>query len=265
MACSPLTSQMSRPAAAGSARPDSPPSQSPLSRRIARAAVSSISVRASALARTSPGDQVGSELGDRGDGLVEVVVCPLGRVLDLAGHERVRQDRRIQQDQRRGPDAGRRQVRGDDRAVAVADDLEVRPVDAGRADPALRRPRPCRERDAVRSSDPSGRGPGRSGASTRRPVAARAGPTRHQIAADAVTPWSRTSGRAAGSPQASTENGMPAASTTRRSPGAGSASAEATAAGRSATVATIGSGRARASGRTSAHARRSRVARSCGR
>ena len=60
--------------------------------------------------------------------------------------------------------------------------------------------------------------PGRSTATTRRPVGASAGPTRHQIRADAVTPWIRTSGRSAGSPQSSAENGIPAASVVVRRP-----------------------------------------------
>ena len=55
--------------------------------------------------------------------------------------------------------------------------------------------------------------PGRSTATTRRPVAASAGPTRHQMAAEAVTPWTSRRGRADGSPQANAENGIPAAST----------------------------------------------------
>ena len=63
--------------------------------------------------------------------------------------------------------------------------------------------------------------PGRSTATTRRPVAASAGPTRHQMAADDVTPWISSSGRAAGSPQASADHGIPAASTLKRSPAVG--------------------------------------------
>ena len=55
--------------------------------------------------------------------------------------------------------------------------------------------------------------------------------------ADAVMPWTRTSGRSAASPQASDENGMPAASVTDRVPGStasgGAARTAATAAGRS--------------------------------
>ena len=79
--------------------------------------------------------------------------------------------------------------------------------------------------------------PGRSGATTCRPDAASAGPTRHQIRADAVMPWMRTSGRSDGSPQASDENGMPAATVTDRFPGstasAGASRTAATARGRS--------------------------------
>ena len=79
---------------------------------------------------------------------------------------------------------------------------------------------------------------------THRPVAASAGPIRHQIRAEAVTPWIRTSGRPVADPQTIEENGIPAASVVRRSPGSGRSpvSADATAAGRSADVATIGTG-----------------------
>ena len=61
--------------------------------------------------------------------------------------------------------------------------------------------------------------PAWSTATTRRPVAASAGPTRHQTAADAVTPWMSSSGALAGSPQTSADHGIPATSTVVRSPG----------------------------------------------
>ena len=79
---------------------------------------------------------------------------------------------------------------------------------------------------------------------TRRPVAASAGPIRHQIRAEAVTPWIRTSGRPVTAPQAIEEKGIPAASVVVRWPGSGgsASSADETAAGRSARVATIGTG-----------------------
>ena len=122
----PRTTQTGMPAAAGSARSASPPSQSPLSSSTDRAADSSSWVRASALARTSPSIPVGVGRPDGGRRLVDVVVGPLVRRRDLRGHEGMREGRRVEQHDRRRSQAGRREGRGGHRAPAVTDDLEVR-------------------------------------------------------------------------------------------------------------------------------------------
>lgn len=66
---------------------------------------------------------------------------------------------------------------------------------------------------------------------TWRPLAARAGPTRHQTRADAVTPWISSSGLPEGPPHVIADQGMPPASTVMRLPSPGDARALATAAG----------------------------------
>ena len=95
----------------------------------------------------------------------------------------------------------RRQARRHHRAPAVADDLEVRPVEPGRPDER----REVRGRldgtGAARSSGRSGRDP--AGRPRRRAGRWRRAPARRATRwpADAVTPWTRSSGRPPGSPQ----------------------------------------------------------------
>ena len=123
------------PAAAGSDRSARPASQSPFSRTIARAAATSSWIRASALARTSacrPGRVPCGQVGDRRG---EVRTGHLGRVVRHPGDDRQRDGRRIEQDQRGRPDPDAGQGGGGHRAPAVADDLELRDVEARRPDP----------------------------------------------------------------------------------------------------------------------------------
>ena len=62
---------------------------------------------------------------DRGRRLVEVVVSPLRRIGRLERDQRKRQDRWVDQDERRRPQADGRQGGGRDGSPAVPDDLEV--------------------------------------------------------------------------------------------------------------------------------------------
>ena len=79
--------------------------------------------------------------------------------------------------------------------------------------------------------------PGMSTATTRRPDAANAGPTRHQMPAFDVTPWMSRSGGSSARPQARVGQTASPASTVPASPEPGASSASATACGRSAVVA----------------------------
>ena len=120
----------------------------------------------------------------------------LGRI---AGHRRdalVRDRRRVEEDERGRSDAGARQRRRGHRAPAVTDDLEIRAGQAGRADPGGDDPRRCRGIDGGPRQWPVRPWPGRSTATTRRPVAASAGPTRHQIRPRRSRRGSAASGRA---------------------------------------------------------------------
>ena len=132
---SPRTTQIGMPAAAGSARSARPPSQSPLSRRTARAAgLVELGQRLGLATGRRPPTSRGARCGATSMRLRDVVVGPLGRVVGHLGDERVREGRRVEQDDGRRAEAGDRQGGRRDRAPAVADDLEVVDGEPGRPD-----------------------------------------------------------------------------------------------------------------------------------
>ena len=70
---------------------------------------------------------------DRRDRFVDVVVGAFDRVLEHGREGGERDGRRIDQDQRRGDEAGRRHCGRGHRAPAVADDPQVGALQAGRS------------------------------------------------------------------------------------------------------------------------------------
>ena len=72
---------------------------------------------------------------DLADGRLEVRIGHLGRVRCHLRDEREGDRRRIEQDERCGPDAGDRKRRRGHPAPAVTDDLELRQIEGRRADP----------------------------------------------------------------------------------------------------------------------------------
>ena len=128
-------SQMSRPSAAGSDRSARPPSQSPLSSRMASAALTSSRSSASALASTSPAGQVGLAAARPAIGAVEIRVGPLRRIARHHRDHGVRDGRWVEQDERGRPDPGQRERGGGHPAPAVPDDLEAGHVETGGLDP----------------------------------------------------------------------------------------------------------------------------------
>ena len=173
------------PSAAGSDRSARPPSQSPLSSRTARAASRSTWVRASALARMSSADQSGFCAASLSRFAARSGFGSSDGSFDHQRDERVGDRRRIEEDERRRPDPVDRQRRRGHPAPAVADDLDLGHVQAGRPDPGGEVGGVVAEA-VVALPVPGQAVPGLSTATTRRPVAASAGPTRHQIRAEAV-------------------------------------------------------------------------------
>ena len=148
-----------------------PASQSPFSRSTATTASGLNSVRPCGLrgdVAISPG-RVGRP--HRRGRFIEGRVGSLGRVLDEDLELGDGQPRRVDEREHPRPDAGARQLGGDHRTPGVADDGEVRPIEAGRANEA---------RDVVRGlgesvSPAPGLGPAVAGHVDRDHVPARRG------------------------------------------------------------------------------------------
>ena len=177
-------------------------------------------VSASALASTSPGDQSGFVLA-----ATPGAVGRRGRATDA------RTGRRPSATIRAWGTAGgssRTRVAGRIPAAAARrrssrPSCGRRPGSPGRPapPPGTRRPGPprCRGSDGGPASARSGRDPAGRQRSPGGPWRRAPGPTRHQIRADAVTPWIRTSGRSAGvAPGRGPRTGYPRRLVVNRSP-----------------------------------------------
>ena len=224
-------SRASRP---GRARPARPPSQSPFSSRIARAAdLIELGQRLclGADVARSP-ERLGGRHG--GDRLVEVVVRALGRVVHQARHQRERQDRRVQQDDR-GSDQSRRPAGGRPPSRrSCGRSPAARPGPRPRRGPSRRRRPPC---PANRGRPVQWPGPPVAGqvgcehaATGRRQRRPHPPPDRR------ATRSRRGAARVAAPPDRPRQGGErdPGRLDDRRSPGSGAAIAAATGSGRSA-------------------------------
>ena len=162
---------------------------------------------------TSPGSVRRACRGSsRGRGLTDSSDGSLDHLRD----QRVRDSRRIEQHERRRPEPVVRQVppRSSRPSCGRRSGLRARPGPT----PGSRRPRRRRCRGSHRglANVRSGRAPPdrpRRPAGPRPPRQARPAT---EIRAEAATPWMSTSGRPAGSPHVSAENGMPAAVVVKR-------------------------------------------------